>query len=716
MRAKCPRPTLPPLVLLLLGASWLLDGSTAAMAAEMPVIGFSAEATEIFFVRENQGTATVVVLRDGPTNETSTVRYQLRDANKGWVTLTPGQLVFGPGERRQEIHLTVVDNPDDDSFDRHTLGLTLFGVEGAVLGERGLPDPAASELETRIWIRDNEFPWSQEPFAPRVGFRSRTPAAAFGEAFARFQLRRFGDSGGALTVFLSTADRTALAGVHYVAQTSVPVTFAALETEKTVSLPLIGGTISGREISLQVTLTGEESGQSWTNSALLRLVNSNRAGAVDLSFDAGDLQTSSGLAQDGASVVIEDMAPLPDGRVYVGGHLAVVQGILCDAIARLMPDGTLDPSFGGHSGAFSLNGDTHRLFLDADGKLIAGYYGTRRFRPDGSGERTLLGGGRVLAMLPNGGWLTETPMSRLNADGLRDPGFQSPTTYAGGPVLVDPDGSIVLPEMSGDMPTSRLIRLRPDGTVDPTFAPFSADARPGWGPGFVEAMARQPDGRYLVQVTAEQIDIGARFSLVRLNHDGRLDPSFAPDPELFLFQDQTMTPFEGDQIFDLAVQPDGRILVAGRFRQPRSKSHGGLIRLNPDGSLDSSFDVGEGAGDFAFVKRIVLQVGGQILASGSFNDFDGFPRANLVRIHARDPVLRLGRAEIGAEADRLAIPVETAGNPLDSIEIQSAPSLSSPAWKKAELIRIIDADPRRPRFVVRRDAGASQEFFRAVRH
>ena len=95
-----------------------------------------------------------------------------------------------------------------------------------------------------------------------------------------------------------------------------------------------------------------------------------------------------------------------------------------------------------------------------------------------------------------------------------------------------------------------------------------------------------------------------------------------------------------DIIYDLAVQEDGKILVAGQFANSSSSSHGGLIRLNSDGSLDSSFDVGSGAAqwwpasDFpqrGFIKRVVVQTDGQILAAGDFTEFDGFPRAHLVR-------------------------------------------------------------------------------------
>ena len=100
-----------------------------------------------------------------------------------------------------------------------------------------------------------------------------------------------------------------------------------------------------------------------------------------LTFDAGEL-TGSPPQVEGYTV-IEDMALLADGRIYIGGHLNSVQDLPRDGIARLLPNGLLDATFQEHGSEFALGHDVHFLFLQSDGKLLAGFYCVRRFRPDG---------------------------------------------------------------------------------------------------------------------------------------------------------------------------------------------------------------------------------------------------------------------------------------------------------------------------------------------
>lgn len=136
--------------------------------------------------------------------------------------------------------------------------------------------------------------------------------------------------------------------------------------------------------------------------------------------------------------------------------------------------------------------------------------------------------------------------------------------------------------------------------------------------GNVYATALQADGRVLigggfttVQPPGEGAPV-ARQRLARFHSDGTLDTAFSPA-------------FDGD-IVALLVQPDGRILVAGKFTQvqPNGSSstwaRSGLARLNADGSLDTSFDPRPTGGSVsvAQVYALALDATGNILIGGAF--------------------------------------------------------------------------------------------------
>ena len=131
--------------------------------------------------------------------------------------------------------------------------------------------------------------------------------------------------------------------------------------------------------------------------------------------------------------------------------------------------------------------------------------------------------------------------------------------------------------------------------------------------------------------------------LVRLHADGTIDEDFPP---------AAFDPGREWDVYDIAIQPDGYILLAGRFSNPPPRLVMGVIRLHPDGTLDTSFDVGSGAtvkeGErLPFVKRILLQPDGKLLVAGTFTKFDGIPRQHLVRLHAYHPLQITAEAQAG---------------------------------------------------------------------
>ena len=92
----------------------------------------------------------------------------------------------------------------------------------------------------------------------------------------------------------------------------------------------------------------------------------------------------------------------------------------------------------------------------------------------------------------------------------------------------------------------------------------------------------------------------------------------------------------------IKTQPDGKILVGGPFTNYCGKNVGHLIRINQDGSLDTTFNSGSGVADFngvgsysemSAINSIVLQTDDKILIGGCFTGYNGKPLVSIARLH-----------------------------------------------------------------------------------
>ena len=110
-------------------------------------------------------------------------------------------------------------------------------------------------------------------------------------------------------------------------------------------------------------------------------------------------------------------------------------------------------------------------------------------------------------------------------------------------------------------------------SVDPTFNPIPSNELPG-DINFKQIV--QPDGKVLVYNAPSMFVNGElKSGMFRLNADGSTDTTFAYNNE------------GGVGIASLLLAPDGKIILGGSA----SPNHAKIIRLNPNGSLDSSFAV-----------------------------------------------------------------------------------------------------------------------------
>jgi uncharacterized delta-60 repeat protein/uncharacterized repeat protein (TIGR01451 family) len=142
---------------------------------------------------------------------------------------------------------------------------------------------------------------------------------------------------------------------------------------------------------------------------------------------------------------------------------------------------------------------------------------------------------------------------------------------------------------------------------------------PGDGPDdIVRAVAIQSDGKVLIAGDFSYVDGVSRNSVARLNTDGSLDTTFDPG-------DGADGP-----VYALVLQPDGRVLIGGDFSNVADVPRSRIGRLNADGSLDATFDPGAGADDTIY--SLAVQPDGNIIAGGIFTSFDQTRRVGLTRV------------------------------------------------------------------------------------
>jgi len=142
--------------------------------------------------------------------------------------------------------------------------------------------------------------------------------------------------------------------------------------------------------------------------------------------------------------------------------------------------------------------------------------------------------------------------------------------------------------------------------------------------GQVKAVAVQPDGKIIIGGRFSSVAGTPRNNIARLNADGTLDHSFA---------DKISQGVNGE-VDAIVVQPQGGVIVGGVFSQADEFETMNLARYNADGSIDKGFGGGSGmAGANGAVYALAVQPDGKIVIGGDFNTVFGQPRRSFARIN-----------------------------------------------------------------------------------
>ena len=373
----------------------------------------------------------------------------------------------------------------------------------------------------------------------------------------------------------------------------------------------------------RVLLAGFDDGGS-ADFAVARL---NLAGALDTSFN--DLPTPTGYTGDGRLSFTFAQGSLfggaerafalalePNGadqEIYVAGFTDAGPGAGGDfALARVRPNGTLDASFGGGDGLqitdMGADDEAFGIAVGADSKVVVA-----------GGSNGDFAVARYLAELD--------PAFGFDGKQLMDFG----DTDAARAVVVQPNGRIVVAgEWDGGRADFAIARFLPSGSLDGT---FDTDGRQNvfFGAALSSGIERatsvalQADGKIVVGGYTNFTGAGTNFdfAVARLNVDGSLDNTFNGDGRF------TFNWGGDDRVHAVAIQPDGKIVLAGQW--DGGAADFAIMRLNANGTPDTTFsgdgrqNLTFGAGIFGGEERanaLALAPGGDIWVAG-FTDATG---------------------------------------------------------------------------------------------
>jgi uncharacterized delta-60 repeat protein len=316
---------------------------------------------------------------------------------------------------------------------------------------------------------------------------------------------------------------------------------------------------------------------------------------------------------------VEASVVQPDGKLIVGGNFTIVGNARRLRLARFNTDGSLDMTFIPSERFLFNNIPLKAIAVQSDGKILVG------------GRFTGFTGSFIKHIV------------RLNSDGSEDSSFNTGGigfSNDGIPILVNsivikPDGKILAGgnfTKYNDVSRAHIVQLNENGTLDTSYD--SGTIALASTTFAVFTISIQTDGKSVVAGNFIGFNGSTENGVVRLNANGSRDTSFNVNGS------GAGGPIQ--VVYSSAITADGKILLGGSFISFNNISYKGLVRLNADGSVDTSFNIGSGVDGttssdiniLPSVRKIVLQSTGKILVGGNFRIFNSQTKNLLVRLNA----------------------------------------------------------------------------------
>lgn len=352
---------------------------------------------------------------------------------------------------------------------------------------------------------------------------------------------------------------------------------------------------------------------------------------VDGSLDDSFATRATGNPTAGSPIYA--LALQADGKILIGGAFTALQGandaapVSRQRLARLLPDGAIDPSFDVKS-----NNWVYAILVQADQRIVVG-----------GGFTTLQAHGTDTAV-------ERRRMARLNLDGSLDPDFRPRADNRVLTLAQQADGKIIaggdfrsLQTDADESAITRnfLARIRPDGSIDGDYDPNPNAS--------VAVVLSQRDGSLLAagsftafRPSSGSLVVSYRY-VARILPDGSIDEGFVAAPNA--------------AVTSLSLQANDQIILGGVFtglQEPNATTpttRMRLARVHANGTLDTAF----GTDATELVTRIVRQADGKWLVGGAFTQFAGITRSNLARIESNGTLDLSFNPVINGRVDSIAV-------------------------------------------------------------
>lgn len=364
---------------------------------------------------------------------------------------------------------------------------------------------------------------------------------------------------------------------------------ARLNTDGTVDLTYTVGTGASGDIQTCALQADDKvfiggAFTSYNGSVRTRIARINTDGSIDATFGYST----------GANGIIRTSYILPNGKIAFGGDFSTYSASARSCITRANNDGTTDIGF--NPGIGTNGGIVRTISMQSTGKLILG----------GDFNSYAAAASVRLARAQTNG----------NQDAVSFPVTSGPNNlvYTS---LVQPDDKIIIAGVfTSYAGTARnhIARVLSNATNDGTF-------NPGTGTdGNIHTCAIQSDGNIIIGGTFTNYNGTARSNIARITTTGTLDATFNPG-----------TGTDGI-VYSCYVQSDGKIVIAGNFTTYNGTARNNIARLNADGSLDATFNPGAGTNNIIYTT--CGQVDGKVIIGGNFTSYDGTARNYFARLNS----------------------------------------------------------------------------------
>ncbi|RAK23759.1 putative delta-60 repeat protein/predicted secreted protein (Por secretion system target) [Flavobacterium aquaticum] len=345
-----------------------------------------------------------------------------------------------------------------------------------------------------------------------------------------------------------------------------------------------------------------------------RIVRLNIDGTIDSSFNIGS----------GANNMVNTCDLQPDGKIIVAGNFTSYNGVSYRRIIRLNNDGTLDTTFNTSTSASST---IKTVCVQSDGKLIIG------------GEFSTYKG------------VTVNRIVRLNSDSTIDTTFNSGTGFFNfvNTIVSQTDGKILVGgyfTSYNDIYKNRILRLNNDGSLDSSFnSNASIVNSTSSTPSFVQTISIQSNGKIIFGGNFDYASSNTyRNNIASINVDGSIDNSFFP------FIENSLS--SNNSIRAIGLQSDGKIIIGGFFASYNGVSANRIARLNTDGTLDTTFNIGTGAN--GAIQDLKVLSNDKIVIVGDFTTFNGITKNKVAMLHSDGTLDTFFNASVSPSAETVS--------------------------------------------------------------